>query len=54
MTLKDLVKNLTKEEMNKEICPDCYHILEITDDELGKYLYCPNEMCLNETKTYLR
>lgn len=49
----DIVKTFTENEKQlfDEVCPDCYHLLNsILDEEhgVGDYLYCPNEMCLNE------
>ena len=50
----DLAKGILENEgyLFDDICPYCYHLLLIAtgDEDEGKYLYCPNEMCLDNTR----
>ncbi len=39
--------------MTNKRCPDCNWVLTEGEDDDGVFLYCPNEMCLNQDQLYL-
>jgi len=45
--LSDLVENLSDDA---KLCPFCFTELIEAEGDDGMVLYCPNEMCLNETE----
>ena len=48
-TKASLIKGIESLPDDTPLCPLCYAELEEREGDGGKELYCPNEMCLNET-----
>ncbi len=49
--IQDAYEEVKEEGVKK--CPDCTNELVEGEDSDGKFLYCPNEMCLNQEQHYL-
>jgi hypothetical protein len=50
ITVAHLRESLRELPDNTPLCPDCKAELAECEGDDGKELYCPNEMCLNETR----
>lgn len=49
----DLVKWFNDQLDDAKFCDSCWHELEVGNDGEGKFLYCPNEICLDEERYYV-
>ena len=53
ITVQHLLDNFQDVKPETPLCDSCFHILAENEDEDGKYLMCPNEMCLDQTQYYI-
>jgi len=51
-TAGEMAKLYGRFPKDTKLCPSCYWVLQEGDDDDGNFLWCSNEMCLDNTQYY--